>query len=271
VGVTTEVQLHRGSLVHYDFGYGNQYQSKTHLFPEKMTNIDLSILPQWLLSRKSGQLGHAMDAFRRLRNGAAQMEQRMTSDVFNEKHSLLRAALLLLLSTFASSASAQVIPQLKSPPRISVFSTFTEVKPDYQYYGDFAVSGVTLGAYLQTRHVLGIEARASVMRWGGLEHEESALAGPRFSMHFGRVSPYLCILGGEANAWRWNNPRHTGQPEPKLDEALGPQWSTVGGLDIYLEHHFVIRMGELSYSKTYLNGWTMTPLTASAGIVYRSR
>ena len=84
------------------------------------------------------------------------------------------------------------------------------------------------------------------MRWGGLEHEESALAGPRFSMHFGRVSPYLCILGGEANAWRWNNPRHTGQPEPRLDEALGPQWSTVGGLDIYLERHFVIRMGELS-------------------------
>ena len=45
----------------------------------------------------------------------------------------------------------------------------------------------------------------------------------------------------------------------------------VGGLDIYLQHNFVIRMGEISYSKTYLHGWTMTPLTASAGIVYRLR
>jgi len=195
----------------------------------------------------------------------------MTLDVFNIKNSLLRTALVLLLSTVAHSSSAQVIPQFKSPPRISVFSTYTSVKPDYQYYGDFAVSGVTLGAFLQTRHVWGIEARGSVMRWGGLEHEESALVGPRFSMHFGRFSPYLCVLGGEANAWRWNNPRHTGQPEPKLDEALGPQWSTVGGFDIYLQRRLVIRMGEISYSKTYLNGWTMTPLTASAGIVYRLR
>jgi len=177
-----------------------------------------------------------MAAFRRLWSGTAQMEQRKTLDAFDKRIGLLQTAFVLLLSTVAYSGSAQVIPQLKAPPRISVFSTYTSVKPDYQYYGDFAASGVTLGAFLQTRHVLGIEARASVLRWGGLEHEDSA-----------------------------------GQPEPKLDEALGPQWSTVGGLDIYLQHNFVIRMGEISYSKTYLHGWTMTPLTASAGIVYRLR
>jgi len=28
-------------------------------------------------------------------------------------------------------------------------------------------------------------------------------------------------------------------------------------------------VGELSYSKTYLKNWTMTPYTASAGFVYR--
>src|ERR1700722_16529053 len=146
-----------------------------------MTNIDLSVLPQRLLSRKSGRLSHGIAAFRRLRNGAAWTEPRMTSNVsFYKRHSLLASASLLLLLTVALSASAQVIPQLTSPPSISIFSTFTEVKPDYQYYGDFAVSGVTLGAFLQSRHVLGIEARASAMRWGGLEHEESALAGPRF-------------------------------------------------------------------------------------------
>jgi hypothetical protein len=184
-------------------------------------------------------------------------------------HLLLGTTLLLLSSIAAYSASAQVIPALRSVPRISVFGIFTEVKPDHQYYGDFAVSGVTVGGFLQTRHLIGVEIRASVMRWGGLEHEESALVGPRFAPHFGRISPYLSVLGGEANAWRWNNPVHTGQPMPKLEEGLGPQWSAISGIDVLLSQHLVLRVGELSYSKTYLKNWTMTPLTASAGFVYR--
>jgi hypothetical protein len=192
-----------------------------------------------------------------------------TKNHFCHKNYLLRIALVLLFSTAAYSASAQVIPSLRSAPQFSVFGAFTEVKPDHQYYEDFAVSGVTAGGFLQTRHLIGVELRGSVMRWGSLEHEESALAGPRFALHFTRISPYFSVLGGEANAWRWNNPVHTGQPQSKLVEGLGPQWSAIGGLDIRLSQHLVMRVGEISYSKTYLKDWNMTPLTASAGFVYR--
>jgi hypothetical protein len=169
------------------------------------------------------------------------------------------------------SASGQVsFPRLHSEPlRLSLFGTFTDVKPDYQYYGDYAAVGFTVGTFLQTKHIVGVEARGSVMRWQGLEHEESAIFGPRAALHFGHVSPYVCILGGGANAWRWETPRLRGQPEPKLVEGFGPQWSAVGGLDIHLAGRFVFRVGELSYSRTYLKNWGLTPLTASAGFVYR--
>jgi hypothetical protein len=193
----------------------------------------------------------------------------MTKTSLCNMHSLLRTALVLLFSTTAYSASAQVIPALRSFPRLSAFGTLTTVKPDHEYYGDLMVSGATVGGFLQTRHVVGAEVRGSVMRWGGLEHEESALAGPRFAMHFGRISPYVCVLGGEANAWRWSNPPIKGEPTPKLVEGLGPQLSGIGGLDVHFSQHLVFRVGELSYSKTYLKNWTMTPWTASAGFVYR--
>jgi hypothetical protein len=217
---------------------------------------------------KSGGGGGSIVA-RILRQGKLGSDRMTAKNHFCLKNYLLRTALVLLSSTAAYSASAQVIPALRSFPRISVFGTFTGVKPDHEYYGDLAVSGVTVGGFLQTRHLVGVELRGSVMRWGGLEHEESVLAGPRVAMHFGRISPYVSLLGGEANAWRWNNPPIKGEPNPKLDEGLGPQWSTIGGLDVHLSQHFVFRVGELSYSKTYLKNWTMTPYTASAGFVYR--
>jgi hypothetical protein len=102
-----------------------------------------------------------------------------------------------------------------------------------------------------------------------LEHQEAALVGPRAALHAGRISPYVCFLGGVANGWRWQTPRHTGQPEPKLIEGFGPQWSTVGGIDVHLAGRLVLRVGEISYSKTYLSNWNLTPISASAGFVYR--
>jgi hypothetical protein len=169
----------------------------------------------------------------------------------------------------ACSASAQVIPAFSAIGNVSAFGTFTAVKPDYGYYGDLAVYGITFGGFLQTRHIVGLEARSSLLRSGGIEHEETALVGPRFVLHFANVTPYVSVLGGVANAWRWSNPPNTGDPPPRMLGGFGPQWSALGGVDIRLNHRFVVRMGELSYAKTYVKAWTLTPLTASAGIVYR--
>jgi hypothetical protein len=185
------------------------------------------------------------------------------------RNSLLWTALALLFSAAACTASAQVIPAFSSIGNISAFGTFTAVKPDFGYYGDVAVYGITVGGYVQTRHVVGVEVRGLLMRSGGIEHEEAALAGPRVAMHFGNFTPYVSVLGGVANAWRWSNPPNTGEPPPRMLGGFGPQWSVLGGLDVRLNHRFVLRMGELSYAKTYVKAWALTPLTASAGIVYR--
>ena len=185
------------------------------------------------------------------------------------RNSLLRTALALLFSVAAYTASAQVIPAFSSIGNVSAFGTFTAVKPDYGYYGDTAVFGLTLGGYLQTRHIVGAEVRGLLMRSGGIEHEEVMVAGPRFAKHFGNVTPYVAVLGGVANAWRWSNPPNKGEPPPRMLGGFGPQWQALGGVDVRMNHRFVFRVGELSYAKTYVKAWALTPLTASAGIVYR--
>lgn len=186
------------------------------------------------------------------------------------KNLFASVSVLLLVWVFTCSASAQVsFPGLHSDPHLSLFGTFTNLKPNYNYYGDYATVGFTSGAFLQTSHILGWEGRGSINRWQGLEHQETLLVGPRAALHFGHISPYVCFLGGVANGWRWQTPRLAGQPEPKLVEGFGPQWSTVGGLDVHLSGRFVLRVGEISYSKTYLSNWALTPISASAGFVYR--
>ena len=176
---------------------------------------------------------------------------------------------LIIWVCTAGGARAQVVPAIRFGPHIAVFGTYNTLKPDYKFYGDLAVYGFSVGGYWQTPHVVGVEVRGSINRWGGKEHQETALAGPRASLHLGPFSPYVAALGGEANSWRWAYwPTKTG-PQPKLVENLGPSWQAIGGLDLHVRRHLSIRVAEFSYGQTYLKNWNMTPLTASAGIVYR--
>jgi hypothetical protein len=206
---------------------------------------------------------------RKFPHRAAQVNQRMTIYFHCRKHFLARNALALLFSVAAYGASAQVMPSFKAPPRIAVFGSFTDVKPNYVSFSDFAVYGFSAGAYLQTRHVIGAEVRGSITRWGGDQHQESALAGARASLHFGRFSPYVALLGGEANTWSLSNALKPGLPKPVNTEETSPQWSILGGLDIYLKNRLSLRIGEFSYSEIYRKERTLTPISASAGVVYR--
>jgi opacity protein-like surface antigen len=186
------------------------------------------------------------------------------------KRSILRVALAILSSAAAHSASAQIVPGLVARPDISGFGTFTaNVTPDFRYFGDPAVLGYTLGGFLQTRTLIGVEVRGSIQRRLNAQHQESALAGPRLALHFGPFSPYVSILGGAGNGWRFKNPPIVGEKAPKPIEGVGGQWTVLGGLDFHLTHHVAFRLGEISYSKIYLKDWSLTPLNLSAGIVYR--
>jgi hypothetical protein len=183
---------------------------------------------------------------------------------------LLRTALALLFSAGACAASAQVIPALAAPFNLSGFGTLTAVKPDLGFSSDAAVYGISLGGFIQRRPLIGAEVRGELLRSGGIEHEEALLGGPRFAPRFGRVSPYVSILGGVANTWRYSHPPNNGEPPPRILGGFGPQFAVAGGLDFHINHQFVFRTGEISYSQTYTkNNWNMTEMTVSTGFVYR--
>ncbi len=186
------------------------------------------------------------------------------NSVFRKQFALQFVTVLILFG-LPHIASAQVGPAVRLAPDISIFATATGAKPNFRYLYDRAVYGFSAGGFWQTRHILGVEVRGSILKWGSDQHEESALAGPRAARRFGRFTPYACGLVGAGNAWSRNLP---GKPT-FIIEDVGLQWSILGGLDVRLAHHFRLRVGELAYSQIYLPQRTLTPLNASAGLVYR--
>lgn len=186
------------------------------------------------------------------------------------KQSIYRATGALLLSLAAHSAFSQVTPPVRYASPVRIFVEFTDGKPDLGNYGDLAVYGFTIGGFTESSHILGTEMRGTMLRSGGFDHEETALLGPRASFHFGRISPYLSLLGGGGHSWWYSNAPNKG-PKPTMKSGTGLQWTAISGIDFYINRQFSARVGELSYSNVYIGGRTLTPVTASAGVVYRPR
>ena len=187
------------------------------------------------------------------------------------KRNLFRAAGVLLLPFAAQTVSAQVAPPVKYGPAVSVFGTLTEAKPDFGFYGDLPVYGFTLGGFTDTPRLLGYEWRGSMFRTGGHDHQETALAGPRFAVHYAHFTPYLSVLGGGSHSWWYTNFPHKNLPSPVLKVGTGLEASAVAGVDVYVSKTMSLRVGELSYGKVFVGTRTLTSLTASTGIVYRPR
>ena len=177
----------------------------------------------------------------------------------------LEFATVLCLLGAPQMVAAQVSGAYRPAPDISVFALATGAKPNFRYLYDRAVYGFSAGGFLQTHHVIGVEVRGSLLKWGSDQHEESALVGPRAALRFGRITPYVTGLVGAGNAWSRNLPGHP----PFIIEEVGAQWSALGGIDIRLSRHLRLRVGELAYSKIYLSERTLSALNASAGFVYR--
>jgi len=186
------------------------------------------------------------------------------------KQKIYGGAGALLLSLAAQSAFAQVAPPVRYASPFRVLVEFTDGKPDLGNYGDLAVYGFTIGGFTESSHILGTEMRGTMLRSGGYDHEETALVGPRAAFHFGRISPYLSLLAGGGHSWWYSNAPNKG-PKPVQKSGVGLQWTAVSGIDVYMNRQFSIRVGELSYSNVYVGGRTLTPVTASVGVVYRPR
>jgi hypothetical protein len=186
------------------------------------------------------------------------------------KQNIYSAAGAMLLSLAAHSAFAQVAPPVRYSPEGRVFTEFTVGKPDFGNYGDLAVYGYTIGGYRPSPRLLGFEMRGSILRSGGYDHAESALFGVRAPLHFARFSPYLGLLGGGTHTWWYTNAPNKG-PKPVQKSGVGLQWMAVSGLDVYVNRHVSLRVGELSYSHVVVGSRNMTALTASTGVVFRPR
>jgi hypothetical protein len=186
------------------------------------------------------------------------------------KQNIYRAAGAMLLSLAAPSAFAQVVRPVQYAPQVSVFTEFTDGKPDFGNYGDLAVYGFTIGGFTESPHILNLEMRGSILRSGGYDHAETALFGLRAPLHFARVSPYLSLLGGGGQTWRYTNAPGKG-PTPVMIKGVGPQWMAAAGIDVYMNRRISLRVGELSYGNVQMGSRTLTALTASAGVVYRPR
>src|ERR1700744_2054430 len=184
------------------------------------------------------------------------------------KRNIYRVAGATLLSLAAHSAFAQVTSPAQYAPRVSVFTEFTDGKPDFGNYGDLAVYGFTIGGFTESPHMLNLELRGSILRSGGDDHAETALFGLRAPLPFARVSPYLSLLGGGGQTWRYTNAPGKG-PTPVVIKGVGPQWMAAAGIDVYMNRRISLRVGELSYGNVQMGSRTLTALTASAGVVYR--
>ncbi len=197
-------------------------------------------------------------------------EPRGSARGFRRKWLLPGVALAATL--FAGAASAQVIPSVVMPSGLSVFGTLpTNLTPNFAPLDSSVLFGYSLGGFLQSPHIFGLEVRGSIQRRINAQHQESALAGPRAAFHVGRVKPYTAILFGAGNGWRFKNPPPPGEKVPTPVEGIGPQWTAVGGVDFQVSRRFSVRVGEVSYSELYLKRWDLTPVNVTAGIVWRLR
>lgn len=189
---------------------------------------------------------------------------------FRQKGFLLAAALFFAAS--AGRASAQIIPGLVMRSDVSAFGTLpANLTPNFAPFDSPVLFGYSLGGFYQTRHVIGAEIRGSIQRRINAQHQESALAGPRAALHFGRITPYTSFLFGAGNGWRFADPPTPGEKVPKPIEGMGPQWTMLGGVDLHVTNHLAVRVGEVSYSKLYLKHWELSPVNVTAGLVWRLR
>jgi hypothetical protein len=176
----------------------------------------------------------------------------------------LKLLVILLCSLHGYWASCQEIPSVSQPLRMAVFGTFTDIKPTFQVVGDLAVWGFTAGGYIQTPHVLGVELRGSITKWGGPLHQEALALGPRAALHFRRFTPYTAVLAGVTNSWEYHNPQI-----PVATERASPALTVLGGVDFHMSHHISLRLGEVSYSRIHRSDVDLNSFGASVGIVYR--
>jgi hypothetical protein len=155
---------------------------------------------------------------------------------------------------------AQMGPEMRGPLSIHLFGTYSYGSSD----GDTGNSyGYSLGGFVQTPHLWGLEVRGAYLRWGSDESRFDAMAGPRVALRFARFSPYGAVLLGAGHPLARLN-----GPNSQLESNTGAELKVLGGVDYYAGRHFSIRLGELSFSEYYALPKGVSAIDVSGGIAY---
>ncbi len=173
-----------------------------------------------------------------------------------------RAVGALLAISVPLLAGAQVEQARRGPMTIHLFGTYTYGSTDW-FWHENARYGYSLGGFLQTRHLLGLEARGSYLRWGNNGSQFDALAGPRVTHHFWRFSPYVAALGGVGHPIA-----RVHYHDSPFESGNGGEWKLLGGVDYYASHHLSFRLGEISYAEMYALPKSLSEVDLSGGVVY---
>ena len=169
---------------------------------------------------------------------------------------VLGAMLFLLTSLLARG---QVSPAVRGPMTIHVLGTYTYGSIN----GGTNSYGYSLGGFVQTPHLWGLEVRGAYLRWGSDESRFDALAGPRVAFRFRRFSPYGDVLIGLGHPLARPN-----GPKSRLISGTGSEVKLLGGVDYYSTHHLSVRLGEISFAEYYALAKGVSAIDVSAGLVY---
>ena len=172
-------------------------------------------------------------------------------------------ALCVLFAAVSLPSLSQVAPSAtgETSGRGYVFGEFTAGRPDY---GTDFLFGPTVGGYFRLSHLLAVEARGAILRWGPSRyHQETALFGPMVQIPVKRIVPYVAFDAGVGHA---TYPVVPGLPT--LTGSTGFAWQFVGGVDYQMNRRYSLRLGEFTYGSIgVLNG--LSPESFSAGVVVR--
>jgi hypothetical protein len=171
-----------------------------------------------------------------------------------------RALGILFLLFTPLIGRAQVGPEMRRPLAVHLFGTYTYGSSDGGTHNNY---GYSLGGFVQTSHLWGLEVRGTYLRWGSDESRFDALAGPRVAIHFARFSPYGAVLVGVGHPIARLN-----GPKSKLQSGNGAEVKLLGGVDYYATHHLSIRLGEISFAEYYALPKGVSAIDVSAGLVY---
>ena len=170
-----------------------------------------------------------------------------------------------------ATLNAQAVPLREKKADLSVFGTYTRLKPDY---GPQQNNGVTFGAFY-TRYWRwfspAIEFRVKIAD-GATVNERTYGGGIRVEKQFGqRFRPFADFLvsGGTIN-YHFGTPPIKPDGKPYLSDS-SVVYTYGGGLDYDVTENFSAR-GEFQGENWSLGGYTpitLTPSMWSIGVVYR--